>query len=172
MMSVIERFLSKIRVSASGCWEYLEYKNKDGYGQFYHNKKQVLSHRFIYEYCFGDLNPDLTINHKCRNRACSNPIHLEQITIKENIMDNNSESIAKRNKEKTHCVHGHEFTPENIYIKSGARCCRKCIFTKGRDWKKNNRERHLQHKRDTYRRWKDKQEEEAKANAQEATNAS
>lgn len=28
--------------------------------------------------------------------------------------------------ERTHCVHGHEYTPENIIVKHGRRNCRRC----------------------------------------------
>jgi hypothetical protein len=38
-----------------------------------------------------------------------------------------SEPAAVQGAQKTHCVHGHEFTPENTYItKDGARGCRTC----------------------------------------------
>jgi hypothetical protein len=52
--------------------------------------------------------------------------------------------------QQTHCIHGHEFTPENTIIKSnGARQCRKCRreFDRKRKrpdgyWKELNRRRH------------------------------
>lgn len=36
---------------------------------------------------------------------------------------------------KTHCRHGHEYTPENTYIRpsDGSRACRTCMYTRHRD---------------------------------------
>lgn len=39
-------------------------------------------------------------------------------------MTANTRNTGKR---KTHCIHGHEYTPENTYIKStGIRGCKQC----------------------------------------------
>jgi hypothetical protein len=51
---------------------------------------------------------------------------------------------SKVNRDKTHCKHGHAFTPENTYIApngNGKRQCRECRRQKNRDryW----RERYL-----------------------------
>ncbi len=46
-----------------------------------------------------------------------------------------------RNAIKTHCDHGHEFTPENTYAKpSGGRQCRACTRWHGRNRDRHNRE--------------------------------
>lgn len=37
--------------------------------------------------------------------------------------------------DRTHCLHGHEFTPENTRIRNGARVCRKCV----QDWKRKHK---------------------------------
>lgn len=34
--------------------------------------------------------------------------------------------MAKINADKTHCVNGHEFTPENTYLWRGKRKCIEC----------------------------------------------
>jgi len=128
---ILERFLNKISVSQTNfykdtpCWEWQSTKLKGGYGQFKINYKAVLIHRFIYEYYHGSICPDLTIDHLCRNRACCNPKHLEQVTSKENTLRGMAPSSI--NARKTHCKHGHEFTSENIYrSKEGFRYCRIC----------------------------------------------
>jgi hypothetical protein len=38
-------------------------------------------------------------------------------------------------KDRTHCEHGHEYTPENTaYRPHGARRCRTCVRERGRRW--------------------------------------
>ncbi len=127
-MSTIERFLKKIKILDNGCWEWVASKNPNGYGQFGANGTHpISSHRFIYEYYHGSICPDLTIDHLCRNRACVNVNHLEQVTMKVNVLRGNT--ITAINSRKTHCIHGHEFTPENTYIrKEGKRNCKACTL--------------------------------------------
>jgi len=128
MISVLERFLSKVIVSESGCWEWQRCLTKGGYGQIRINHITEYTHRFIFKYYYGELNPKLTINHKCRNRRCCIVIHLEQITNAENLrlgLHNNQNSA------KTHCKRGHQFTEENTYVRpNGTRNCRICVGNK------------------------------------------
>lgn len=124
----IERFLSKINVVESGCWEWTASKTDDGYGLFYaKERRNVLSHRFIFEYYYGELSPNLTIDHLCNNPNCANPIHLEEVTQKENIQRGHS-----HNGELTQCKRGHEFTIENTIIAQNKRRCRTCVNTRRR----------------------------------------
>lgn len=49
---------------------------------------------------------------------------------------------GERNKAKTHCPHGHEYTPENTRIeKNGGRSCRKCKAI--REQQRRERRKHL-----------------------------
>jgi hypothetical protein len=73
----------------------------------------------------------LVLDHLCRNRRCVNPEHLEIVTSVENVM--RGEGFGPKNAAKTHCDKGHEFTPENTYIRTraqGGRECRACIRIK------------------------------------------
>ena len=125
MKPVIERFLSKITVTDSGCWEWTSTINRGGYGLFKSDGKMVSIHRFVYDYYHGSICPDLTIDHLCRNRKCCNPVHLEQVTQKENIR--RGFGVNGINARKTHCKNGHEFNKENTYKYSrGTRECREC----------------------------------------------
>lgn len=46
---------------------------------------------------------------------------------------------------KTHCKYGHEMVPENIVrLKDGSPQCRCCKIKRCAEWRKNNRERHNQ----------------------------
>lgn len=118
-------FLSKIIIDDNGCWNWTAFRDKDGYAKIKINNKSLMAHRFIFEYFNGEICPDLTIDHLCRNRSCVNPIHLEQVTMRENNLRGTSPTSA--NAKKTHCHIGHELTGCNLYVSSdGHRHCDAC----------------------------------------------
>jgi hypothetical protein len=52
------------------------------------------------------------------------------------------EPLDRAKGNKTHCVRGHDFTPENTMIsKAGYRQCRACHLAQSRQWKRANRAR-------------------------------
>lgn len=119
-----ERLLAGTSKSA-GCWEWQGQVDRDGYGRMTVNYRPHLVHRVAYELFIGAIPEDYEIDHLCRNRPCVNPAHLEAVTKRENSL--RSLSPPAINAQKTHCIHGHEFTPENTRIdKSGRRGCRAC----------------------------------------------
>jgi hypothetical protein len=129
-------------IKTRDCWIWTGIKTKLGYGHFYisKNKGVFLAHRIAF-YLFGNiLNTDKVLDHICRNHSCVNPAHLRQITQGENVLDIRSQSIQAKNKRKTHCPQGHEYTPENTYMsKKGQRHCRACWPEKNRLYKERRR---------------------------------
>ncbi len=84
----INRFMSKVK-KTNNCWEWTGFKNPDGYGKFFYNKKQRLAHRVSYELFKEDIPKGLQIDHLCRNRACVNYNHMEIVTNHENVLRGN-----------------------------------------------------------------------------------
>jgi hypothetical protein len=101
----------RIVVRPDGCWEWTAGLN-NGYARF--RKKYV--HRTVYEALRG--TPTESMHHACRNRACVNPAHLVALTL----------SAHAALHTQTHCKRGHEFTPENTYVRpdTGTKMCRAC----------------------------------------------
>ncbi len=67
------------------CWEWIGTVNqKTGYGKKTVNGKAVLAHRWIYESLMGTISEGMVINHKCSNRRCVSPLHLEAVTQADN----------------------------------------------------------------------------------------
>jgi len=58
-------------------------------------------------------------------KLCFNPEHLYMGTNSSNQLDAVRDGL-NYNANKTHCLRGHEFTPENTAIYGGARNCRAC----------------------------------------------
>lgn len=133
MSGVEERFWAKVDKNGpvpeyaphlGPCWPWTAGGDGNGYGYFRVGAKRVLAHRFVYELLVGPIPEGLQIDHLCRVRACCNPDHLEAVTQRENLLRGAGHPAV--NAAKTHCVNGHEFTPENTYVWHGGRHCRAC----------------------------------------------
>lgn len=120
--NILERFHSKIELGNNGCHNWVASKDRDGYGWFWNGVKNTRTHRFSYELYKGQIPKGLVIDHLCKNTSCVNPDHLEVVTSGEN-----TRRGVNYHGTKTHCKNGHEFTPENTYVRpKGYRTCRKC----------------------------------------------
>lgn len=120
------RFMAFVEKADSGCWNWTGTCQKNGYSAFGIAGKTVRGHRWSYEHFVAPIPDGLEIDHLCRNRKCVNPSHLEPVTRKEN----------SRRAMRSHCVNGHEFTPENIYMHSGRRYCRTCRRIRVREYQR------------------------------------
>lgn len=119
----LRRFMSKVK-QTDFCWEWLPKRNSRGYGQFSLNGKTDLCHRVSFRHFKGDIINGNQIDHLCRNTSCVNPVHLEQVSKKENLL--RGVGISAKNSKKTHCPQGHEYSKENIIKTNNRRVCREC----------------------------------------------
>lgn len=125
MISLRDRLLAKAVINwETGCWEWTASRDRDGYGRTQADGARRSVHRVSYEMTYGPIPAGFQIDHLCRVRHCLNPAHLEVVTARVNTL--RGETVATANAAKTHCDHGHAFTPENTRIYKGWRICRAC----------------------------------------------
>lgn len=121
--SEAERFWARINIlGVDECWVP---KNAVGKPPRYHvyrdaSGRSAGTHRYAYAYAKGSFSKSLTIDHLCRNPACSNPNHLEAVTYLEN-------NLRSSRVTKTHCKRNHPYSGDNIYYSpKGDRSCVQC----------------------------------------------
>ena len=124
-MPAVDRLHGKIKITKAGCWEWQRYRDKDGYGTFRLGDKTILAHRASYILHIGPIPDGYCLDHRCRNRACVNPLHVDPITRAENTLKGLACSAI--NARKVRCIHGHAFDDQNTYRYKGKhRHCRQC----------------------------------------------
>lgn len=139
-LPVMERFLDRSKPTSNGCRLWTGTINHfTGYGTLSVNNKAEYAHRLAYTLFVGPIPDGMDVDHTCHNgdasckgeaeclhRRCVNPDHLEPVTHRTNVTRSHL-APAGKNSRKTHCKHGHKFTPENtITSLSGRRACRAC----------------------------------------------
>ena len=132
MNTLLERFEAKfVPEPNTGCWLWFACTNDWGYGMFRVDGKARCAHVLAWRFYCGEVPAGYEVDHKCRVRLCVNPDHLEPVTHAENVRRGASPwggVLAF----KTHCLRGHEYTPENTlrsrhtYNGSIMRQCRTC----------------------------------------------
>lgn len=126
--NVLDRVIGHLgdaSLDPAACWIWQGSRTNKGYGRIMRFGKQYHAHRVVWELLVGEVDPDLVLDHLCRERACVNPDHLEPVTNVENVR--RGEGVCAQNARKTHCPQGHPYDEANTYrIKTGGRSCRAC----------------------------------------------
>jgi hypothetical protein len=84
------RFRMCIKKRASGCWEWMAARDRDGYGVFKGEIDGILykkAHRFSFALHNGPIPAGLQVCHHCDNPSCCNPEHLWLGTVRANQQD-------------------------------------------------------------------------------------
>lgn len=129
-----KRFDEKYVVADTGCWLWTGASN-GRYGLMMGAAGVCrTAHRVSYELHRGSIPSGLSVCHSCDVTLCVNPEHLFVGTHQENMQDCIDKGRFKNlpaaaSAAKTHCLRGHEFTPQNTKVlkyQNGARMCRRC----------------------------------------------
>ena len=133
-VSLLERFWSKVDAAAGpdACWLWRGAITPEGYGilglgrphdravnEYAHRLAYVLAHRV-------PVPPRgaMTIDHRCRTRACCNPRHLELVTQRENLLRGAHRAAACARRQA--CTRGHPWARDAYRRANGWRYCRQC----------------------------------------------
>jgi len=125
---IIARFWAKVEKTPT-CWLWTGCRSTAGYGRVNVRGVGWGAHRLAYVLLVGPIPDGLHLDHVkargCTNRHCVNPAHLEAVEQRVNTL--RGVGFAAVNAQKTHCIHGHEFTPENTrWLSPTRRYCRAC----------------------------------------------
>lgn len=114
-----------------GCWPWVGARTTAGYGLYRHpvGRRVYRAHRWVYEQLAGKIPAGYQCHHRCKNKLCVNPAHIELVTASEHQLRHPGRSgrQGEYQESKTHCPQGHPYSGVNLYLKpKGGRECRIC----------------------------------------------
>ena len=81
-----------------------------------------MGHRWVMQFIHGPIPSSMQVDHLCSVRHCVRPEHLVIVTQQVNLARG-----LNANREKTHCLRGHAYEGDNLYISpAGKRECNEC----------------------------------------------
>lgn len=130
----------------TGCWLWQGHVGKNGYGSISVSGEQFATHVWAYENLVGTVRAGLELDHLCRVRHCCNPEHLEEVTR----AINTARGLLGFQLTGLCRAGLHDMTnPANIYNRpDGGRWCQPCDDIRTTKWRKENRDRINQRKRE------------------------
>lgn len=96
MIELGDRFWSKVVKIPGGCWEWIAGKNSQGYGVFRLGDKMCQAPRLAYEEANGPIPKGFCIHHRCRNKRCVSPKHLQILELAEPLNRSGSVVLGDR----------------------------------------------------------------------------
>src|SRR4029077_7084384 len=121
----------------TSCWLWIAGLSKSGYGkvQERNSRKTYRAHRYVFGLVKGQFKGQL--DHRCCQKSCVNPDHLEIVTQKEN--------MARHFQKQTHCRRGHPLSGFNLIFRNKGhqgqrwRACRICTYRVNNDYNRKKR---------------------------------
>ena len=104
---------------------------------------RVRVHRVMWIAVHGVIDdPELEIDHLCKNRRCARLDHLELTTSQENIL--RGDGLPAYQAQQVMCVRGHLLVEGNLVPSARYRQCLTCQREHSRRWNQENRAKHGQ----------------------------
>lgn len=87
--AIFDKIMARVKIDKdTGCWNWQGPTSGEGrgggYGRMSLDGQTVATHIVMFTNFFGFVPGKKQIDHKCRNRLCCNPDHLEMVTHKQN----------------------------------------------------------------------------------------
>ena len=132
----VQRFWESVAVDKqTGCYAWTGTRFSQDYGHFSIGTQAYYAHRLQWWVVNGPVANGKELHHRCKNKWCVNPDHLEEVTRKEHF----------QNHLKSHCRYGHPLLPGSVYfLKRGGRLCKLCAKRRKDIWEAK---KHINHKR-------------------------
>ena len=126
--NTVDSILSRVRPTSFGCWEWSGGHQSAGYATVSFGCSLQLVHRVLYQEMIGAFPAGREADHLCRHRWCVNPLHIEPVTRRENVLRGpGPDVLVARYLSRTHCPRGHPYDEANTYVdRRGYRSCRTC----------------------------------------------
>lgn len=151
-----QAWLARVRersvVTETGCIVWQGFCTHKGYGLTTYRGDNVAIHRKAYALATGKTLPiEVFVCHTCDVRACWNVEHLFEGDAAANNRDCGNKG-RHHNSVKTHCKRGHEYTPENTFLRvtptTTMRWCLTCaaLRVQSKEYKDKARERRQRYK--------------------------
>lgn len=119
------RLLCRSVEGPGGCWVWTGPVSREGYAKVTYRQRRGHVHRTAYVLFGPPFDRRLHLDHRCRNKRCWNPAHLEPVPCRTNIL--RGTAPAAENARKTRCKRGHELDGDNLMdLPGGRRGCREC----------------------------------------------
>ena len=117
-----DRHWAKVSKDSDGCWRWIGYCDRRGYGKVQFRGRGYVAHRLFYTAIVGPTT--LPLDHLCRTRNCVNPDHLEPVGHSVNVQRGRA---GERQRQRTHCPQGHPYSGDNLLVYPSGRSCRQCM---------------------------------------------
>lgn len=140
----IEHRLESMLDKSGDHWMFTGATDRAGYGLIWDSRRgnNSRAHRIAFELWVGPIPDGCDVHHVCETPGCCRPDHLEAKPSFKHNSDHHT---------KTHCVHGHEYTPENTRQRRGQKVCRTCERDANLRYREANRDRINAKRRDARR---------------------